>query len=135
VRRLAVSLLAAFALGGWVAGSIAANGATFLKVTYWKDGSRLADRVTWTLGCNPARGTLSRPVVACRRLKAGGVRLFAPLPKDIVCTQIYGGPQMARVIGVVQGERVWATFQRRNGCEIGRWNGLSPWLLPPGGVS
>lgn len=89
----------------------------------------------WTLACNPARGTLVRPAVACRRLAAGGRKLFAPVPKDAVCTEIYGGPQEALVVGNVRGQRVWARFARRNGCEIARWSRLSPWLLPPGGVS
>ena len=61
--------------------------------------------------------------------------MFAPVPKDIVCTEIYGGPQKARVIGTVAGHRIWATFTRENGCQIYRWNRLSPWLLPRGGVT
>lgn len=61
--------------------------------------------------------------------------LFAPVPKNVVCTEIYGGPQKARVTGTVGGNRIWATFTRQNGCQIDRWNRLSPWLLPPGGVT
>ena len=108
---------------------------TSLRVTYWEDGANAASQVTWTLRCNPARGSLPRPKVACRRLAVGGTKLFAPLPLDTVCTEIYGGPQRARVVGIVAGKRVWATFARTNGCAIGRWNRVSPWLLPPGGVT
>jgi len=108
---------------------------TSLRVTYWEDGANAASRVTWTLRCNPARGSLPRPKVACRRLAVGGTKLFAPLPLGTVCTEIYGGPQRARVVGIVAGKRVWATFARTNGCAIGRWNRVSPWLLPPGGVT
>ena len=86
------------------------------------------------LACDPARGTLRRPAVACRRLAATGRSLFAPVRKDEVCTEIYGGPDTALVVGTVEGRRVWAKVQRRNGCEIARWNRLSPWLLPPGGA-
>jgi hypothetical protein len=50
-----------------------------------------------------------------------------------VCTQIYGGPQVARVTGRIDGRRVWATLGRTDGCEISRWDRLSPWLLPAGG--
>ena len=78
-------------------------------------------RVT-TLRCEPARGTAPRPGVACRRLLAGGRALFAPTPRGMACTQIYGGPQVAVVTGSVGGRRVWATFRRRDGCEIARWN-------------
>jgi len=38
------------------------------------------------------------------------------------------------VAGTVNGRRVWATFARSNGCEIDRWQRISPWLVPPGGV-
>jgi hypothetical protein len=57
------------------------------------------------------------------------------LPKDIVCTEIYGGPQRARIVGTLVEKRLSVTFSRTNGCEIGRWNRVSPWLLPPGGVA
>ena len=53
----------------------------------------------------------------------------------MACTQIYGGPQMARVVGTIAGRRVWATFNRTDGCQISRWERLSPWLLPAGGVT
>jgi hypothetical protein len=52
-----------------------------------------------------------------------------------MCTEIYGGPQRARVVGTVKGQPVRATFSRTNGCEIARWQRISPWLVPPGGVT
>ena len=133
----------AFALAALAATGVAAAGAgaastsrhTALTITYWDDGSKTGDKDVWTLRCNPAGGTLARPVIACRRLNAGGWKLVAPVPPDAICTQIYGGPQVARVVGRLQGRRVWARFTRENGCQISRWNGLSPWLLPPGGVT
>ena len=108
---------------------------TSLRIVYWDDSGKPSESVTWTLRCNPARGSLTRPAVACRRLAAGGAKLFAPLPKNIVCTEIYGGPQKARVVGTVEGRRIWATFSRTNGCEIDRWRRISPWLVPPGGIT
>jgi len=56
------------------------------------------------------------------------------MPRNIVCTEIYGGPQRARVVGTVNGRRIFATFARSNGCEIDRWQRISPWLVPAGGV-
>ena len=76
---------------------------------------------TWRLRCGPAGGTLPRAATACRRL-AAVERPFAPVPKDVGCTAIYGGPQVARVTGTFERRRVWATFKRTDGCEIGRWN-------------
>jgi len=135
MRWLAILVLAAAALAASVPGSAGTAATTSLTVTFWEDGSRSADRATWTLRCNPARGTLPRPGIACRRLAAGGPGLFAPPPRYSVCTEIYGGPQVARVVGFVQGKRIWASFNRTNGCQISRWDGLSPWLLPRGGVT
>jgi len=135
MRGLALLALALAALGASAAGSAGTAATTSLTVTYWEDGSRPADRVTWTLRCNPARGTLPRPRVACRRLAVGGPELFAPIPKNAVCTEIYGGPQIASVVGLVSGKRIWARLSRQNGCQIARWNRLSPWLLPQGGVT
>jgi hypothetical protein len=63
------------------------------------------------------------------------MRLFAPLSKNLVCTEIYGGPQRARVVGTMDGKHVWATFTRTNGCEISRWQRIAPWLVPSGGVT
>ena len=113
----------------------APSSTTSLRITYWEDGAVTSKSVTWTLRCNPPSGSLSRPARACTHFAAGGAKLFAPLRKDIVCTEIYGGPQKARVVGTVAGSRVWATFMRRNGCEIDRWQRISPWLVPPGGVT
>lgn len=107
---------------------------TSLRIAHWEGPGTTPD-VVWTLQCSPARGSLARPARACRKLLAGGTKLFAPTPPDSVCTEIYGGPQRARITGVVAGKRVWTTLSRTNGCEISRWQRLSPWLLPPGGVT
>jgi subtilisin inhibitor-like len=140
MRAFATLALAAAAATAVIAGAASGAGAgilssdTALTVTFWENGSRTADRNVWTLRCNPARGTISRPANACRRFAAGGWRLVAPVPDSAVCTEIYGGPQVARVVGFIEGRRVWARFTRQNGCQIDRWSRLSPWLLPPGGV-
>jgi Subtilisin inhibitor-like len=131
-------LVAAVMAGALVATASALAGATAetsLRITYWDDSAKPSASVIWTLRCNPARGTLARPVVACKRLADGGPKLFAPLRKDVACTQIYGGPQQARIVGTVAGTRIWATFTRSDGCQIARWSRISPWLVPPGGVT
>ena len=107
---------------------------TELSITYWERGVGKGEPVRWTLRCNPARGTLPRPAAACRRLADVGPGLLSPIPPKTICTQVYGGPQVARITGVVAGKRVWVTLTRQDGCRISRWNRLAPWLLPPGGV-
>jgi hypothetical protein len=99
-----------------------------LTITVWPAGRGQASRV-WTLRCDPAGGTLPRRFGACARLSRLAEDAFAPTPPATVCTQIYGGPQVAVVRGLFRGRRVWATFTRRNGCEIGRWDRLS-FLFP-----
>ena len=128
VMYIGAALSAATTLGGTSAG-------TALRITYWEDSANASSSWTWTLRCDPARGTLDRPARACTRLATGGPKLFAPLPRNVVCTEIYGGPQKARVVGVVDGKRVWSTFTRTNGCQIDRWQRISPWLVPAGGVT
>ena len=82
----------------------------------------------------PPGGTLPNRKRACAKLSNLPPGAFAQVPKDAICTQIYGGPQKAVVKGTV-GDAIWASFRRRNGCEIARWARFSPWLLPPGGVT
>ena len=135
MRTIAALMVTVGVLAASAAGFSSTSGVTSLRITYWENGANPGSSVTWTLRCNPPRGSLPRKAFACRRLATGGSKLFAPLPPDIVCTEIYGGPQKARVVGTVAGKRIWATFARTNGCDIGRWNRVSPWLLPPGGVT
>jgi Subtilisin inhibitor-like len=97
----------------------AAAALTALSITVSTSGREPS--MQWTLRCGPAGGSLPRPAAACTRLLALPDP-FAPVPKGIVCTDIYGGPQTARVTGRFRGRTIWASFARRNGCEIARWN-------------
>ena len=129
---LAVCTLALAAATTAVGGQTAV---TSIRVTYWNDSSDTSPSAVWTLRCAPASGSLQRPQRACDRLASGGAKLFAPSPRGIACTEIYGGPQKARVVGTVDRAHVWATFARTNGCQIARWQRISPWLVPAGGVT
>ncbi len=97
---------------------------TRLTVTVGTGGS--AQR-TYTLGCDPPGGDHPDPEAACAALAAAR-RPFAPVPKDLQCTQIYGGPQTATIAGTWRGEQVSASFDRTDGCEIARWDALAPVL-------
>ena len=92
-----------------------------LRIAVWPQGTDDGGARVWRLRCGPAGGTLPRPAAACTRLSSLQ-RPFAPVPKDVVCTSIFGGPQVARVTGTFERRRVWATFKRTDGCEIARWN-------------
>ena len=102
-----------------------------LQVTLWPKGKEARQVVTWSLRCDPATGSLPRPSRACRLLRALR-NPFALVPPDEICTQIYGGPQVALVRGRFLGRRIWTYFKRTDGCQTGRWNRLT-FLLPTSG--
>jgi hypothetical protein len=135
MRAALLLVLVAGALSGYSSALAGPAAGTSLRVTYWADSGKPAESFAWTLRCDPARGSLARPAAACDRLASGGSKLFAPLRKDVACTQIYGGPQKARVVGTIEGRGIWATFTRIDGCQIQRWARISPWLVPAGGIT
>jgi hypothetical protein len=55
--------------------------------------------------------------------------LNAPAP-DRVCTQIYGGPQIATVQGTINGRWIHRALSRTNGCELADWEQMGPLLAP-----
>ena len=55
---------------------------TSLRITYWEDSANASSSVTWTLRCDPARGTLARPARACARLAAGGHEALRTTPAE-----------------------------------------------------
>jgi hypothetical protein len=101
---------------------------TSLHVTVWPNGQGQTPKRSYTLRCAPAGGTLPHRLAACRRLALLKAP-FAGVPKNIACTEIYGGPDEAVVTGRFRGALVRATFNRRDGCEIDRWNRVA-FLFP-----
>ena len=58
-----------------------------------------------------------------------GEEIFFPVPRpDRICTQQYGGPQVATVTGWFRGRKVNSAFSRTDGCEIARWKTMAPLL-------
>ena len=83
----------------------------------------------WTLTCGAtAGGTHPDAQAACDHL-ARMSDPFGPIPKDRMCTQIYGGPQTAHVTGRWHGAAVDLRLSRVDGCRISQWNDLGP-VLP-----
>jgi len=87
-----------------------------------------------TLGCNPHVGTHPNRFAACAAL-LGNLSALDPVPGDVACTEIFGGPERARIRGIVtsrgQGvveREIDARLSRSNGCEIERWDRLEPLL-------
>jgi hypothetical protein len=66
----------------------------------------------------------------CTQARALRRSLITPPDTRRVCTQIYGGPQTARVTGAIDGEKVDRRFTRTNGCEIADFDEASALLQP-----
>ena len=87
--------------------------------------------LTWTLTCvGFVEGSHPQAQAACDHL-AGLERPFAPLPADVVCSQQYGGPETARVLGRWGGEPVELDLSRVDGCRIAQWDSLVPVVPAP----
>jgi hypothetical protein len=127
--RVIAVLMLAFAL---VAISTASAGRapspTKLTITAWPQGSK-GQAKKFTLLCPQGKGTLPRPGKACAKLARTPRSAFAPVPRDAICTMIYGGPQEALVTGTLRGKRLTARFSRANGCQIARWDRVA-FLFP-----
>jgi hypothetical protein len=93
---------------------------TELTVTVWPEGrgGPMRERQVECPGAD-----------VCGELSAQSV---APVPRDIACTAIYGGPNVARVTGTLRGEPVDALFSLEDGCQIARWERNRALLGPPG---
>ncbi len=82
----------------------------------------------FTLTCDPAGGDLPRADAACAALAkaaSDGTDPFAPVPTDVACAELYGGPQTAEVSGTWNGQPVVASFSRTDSCQIKRWDDLA----------
>ncbi|MCZ9883501.1 serine protease inhibitor [Arthrobacter sp. B2a2-09] len=77
--------------------------------------------------------TLPDPRGALAAVEQFGEEIFFPVPRpDRICTQQYGGPQVATVTGRFRGREVSSRFSRTDGCEIARWRTMAALL---GGVA
>src|SRR4051812_4393115 len=92
------------------------------------DPARRSHRATLTCRADRARATgwMARgPARACRRAR----RMPAAPPAGALCTQIYGGPQRARITGRVGSRRIDRALKRTDGCRIDEWDRMVP-LVP-----
>lgn len=93
-------------------------------------------RVTVTVSMSPDQPK-SRTLLECPGPRARACRALESSPEalwptaDRACTEIYGGPQRARIRGDVNGRRVDVVVQRNNGCGIEDWDSLRGVLPRP----
>ena len=102
-------------------------------------GAEAAD-LTVTVHPNGPAGLVRTRQVECGQLGAGAeqkicrrltAEQLAPVPSNMACTAIYGGPSVARVKGTLRGEPVDERFSLEDGCQIARWERNRDLLGPP----
>ncbi|UVJ40091.1 serine protease inhibitor [Arthrobacter sp. CJ23] len=73
--------------------------------------------------------TLPDAPAALAAVEQFGEKIFFPEPQPFrLCTQQYGGPQVAVVTGWFHGRKVNSRFSRTDGCEIARWRTMAALL-------
>jgi hypothetical protein len=91
---------------------------TALVIRLDADGPRGSARAKEaTVRC--AEGDTSRACRAAERLTPAD---FGPAPDNVACTEIFGGPETARISGRLRGEPVSTELSRSDGCQINRWH-------------
>jgi hypothetical protein len=124
MRVLPLALMCAvLAACGDEASSAGSGDVTRLTVRVDGDGRGPTKERTLELNCAKADQNQ-----ACAAASALAKSDLAPTPADTACTQIYGGPETASIKGTLNDEQVDATFNRTDGCEIKRWDTVSPIL-------
>ena len=124
VLRALMAAALLLAVGGCNSGSDDDAPAKSTNLTITVTADEGATPVEMKLKCDPPGGDHPQAAEACAKIKAAGLKVFDPVPKDQACTMIFGGPQTATVIGSYDGVPINATFNRSNGCEIDRWEKL-----------
>jgi hypothetical protein len=127
VRTSWVVILLVLALTGCAeqSGQVAQPSASATRLTITVMPAVGQPAQTWTLTCDPPGGDHPRAEAACRNLEKAAKDPFAPVPRGMMCTQLFGGPQTATIQGTWRGESVSAAYTRTDGCEIARWDAIS----------
>ncbi|MGQ0845118.1 MAG: SSI family serine proteinase inhibitor [Sporichthyaceae bacterium] len=131
MRRVVGILVVAAVAAATPHGATAATDHTHLTVAHRATPNAPATRID--LSCAPGADHSGWAEQACAVLTEqaeAGADPFAPVAPGRVCAVAYGGPATAQVTGRWYGRAVSADFKRTNGCEVARWDRLSPVLDP-----
>jgi hypothetical protein len=98
-------------------------------VTGLPDGGEHTFRLLARNGSVSPESTVPDPSSALAAVERFGEEIFFAVRRtDMICTQQYGGPQVALVTGVLHGRQVHSRFSLTDGCEIARWRAMEPLL-------
>ena len=122
VRTALVLSIALAALLAAVPAHAESKPPTSLRVIADEDGSGPAEEETLRITC---RSSADRRR-ACRTLRRLPREVFVPPQQPEVCTQQWGGPQTARIVGRLRGRQVDLRFDLSDGCAISRWELAAP---------
>jgi hypothetical protein len=103
---------------------------TDLDISFWPEGKDAGEPQRYALTCpgpsvDGPSGDHPDPKAACDVVYKLSAADFEPVPPDAVCTEIYGGPQQARLEGTFAGDDVVPValdLSRENGCQIELWD-------------
>jgi hypothetical protein len=132
---LATALLAGAGPGPHTGAASAVEDTVRLTVTFTRrPGAGHVARLRCTGARASADGFLraagaGRACAHARRI--AGFLAAKPDPRR-ACTEIYGGPERARVAGQIGARRIGRVFSRTDGCGIADWRRAMPLLPRPG---
>ena len=114
-----------------VASQSLANSTSNLTLSYH---SSAGSEVTFKVSCltHSISGTHPNKRAICAAIAKQGTHLFAPVPTGIACSEIYAGPETARISGTVRGSKINSVFSRTDGCQTARWNKARAFFTFPG---
>lgn len=131
LARPVLCLVVVVPLAGCSAGgddTVSSGPRTELMIEIVRDVGAEPERLTLT--CEPTGGDHPAAAQACADLGRAAQPLV-PLSPDLLCTEIFGGPQTATVTGTFRGEPVRLDLSRTDGCRIAQWDGLGAVLPGP----
>ena len=91
----------------------------------------------WTLRCSgaaPLPGSTHPTAAAACALVDARPDVLMPPARNRLCTQQYGGPDVATVTGTLGGSPVDRRFSRTDGCQIADWEAAKALVGPPSGA-
>jgi len=96
-----------------------------------------AETVTYRISCLGDTASIDEPPAGVTAERACAQLLDPALvtrlvdgPADQACTEIYGGPDEAHLVGTLDGRPVDTVIDRANGCGISDWDDHASAVLP-----